>query len=273
MNGHGAQYASVLLITSKAATHSCASVQDVVSHFFLKDIPMPASIISRIKTMATHDGQKSTMDFTDRHGQPLEDPDEAEDNMDQNDSDNDDATTLDIITGVDASNNPPGISLETSETPGVDYGIPGMGGESAGVGRSAGVSKESPAESGQDSDSELGSEGSVSDQDSGSESDTDSETSATTIEADNATSSNGAEDDNDEPPPLGDGHEISDDEEDDNEPEDEPEVPDSDMHHPDLMMPSIQRVHGLRPRKPRDNIHIHANVVHHASTQYSLKKL
>jgi hypothetical protein len=38
------------------------------------------------------------------------------------------------------------------------------------------------------------------------------------------------------------------------------------------MTPSVQRVHGLRPRKPRDYSHMHVNIVHHAMTQYSLKK-
>jgi hypothetical protein len=42
-----------------------------------KEIPMPASVISRVEAMAIHEDQKSTIDFTDRHGQPLEDPDEA----------------------------------------------------------------------------------------------------------------------------------------------------------------------------------------------------
>jgi hypothetical protein len=183
---------------------------------------MPESVVSRVNTMTTREDQKSTIDFTDRHGQPLEDPDKPEDNMDQHDSDNDDDTTPDIIAGVDASNTPPGIYLEIAETPGVDYEIPGVGEpmETAGVGKTAGVPEESPAESGQDSDSEPGLEGSVSDQYSGSYSDT----GAVTIEPDTATSSNIADDDDDEPPPQGDGNESSDDEDDDNEPEAEPEI-------------------------------------------------
>jgi hypothetical protein len=40
------------------------------------------------------------------------------------------------------------------------------------------------------------------------------------------------------------------------------------------MTPSIQRVHVLHPRKPRDysHMHYHATIMHHAMTQYSLKK-
>jgi hypothetical protein len=106
---------------------------------------MPASIISRVETMAIREDQKSIMDFTDRHGEPLGGPDDPEDNMDQHDSDNDD-DTQDIIVGVDAINNPPDISLkslETARTPGVDYEIPGVGEpmETAGVDENA----ESPA--------------------------------------------------------------------------------------------------------------------------------
>jgi hypothetical protein len=46
------------------------------------------------------------------------------------------------------------------------------------------------------------------------------------------------------------------------------------VYHPDSMTPSIQRVHGLRPRKPRDysHMHSHATIMHHAMNQYSLKK-
>jgi hypothetical protein len=45
-------------------------------------------------------------------------------------------------------------------------------------------------------------------------------------------------------------------------------------YHPNTMTPSVQRAHGLRPRKARDYSHMfsHAIVVHHAMTQYSLKK-
>jgi hypothetical protein len=38
------------------------------------------------------------------------------------------------------------------------------------------------------------------------------------------------------------------------------------------MTPSIQRVYGLDPHRARNYIHVHANIVHHAMTQYSLKK-
>jgi hypothetical protein len=60
----------------------------------------------------------------------------------------------------------------------------------------------------------------------------------------------------------------SDDEDDD----DADEIPDDEVYHPDSMTPSVQRGYGLRPRRGRDYIHLHATIAHHAMTQYSLKK-
>jgi hypothetical protein len=52
------------------------------------------------------------------------------------------------------------------------------------------------------------------------------------------------------------------------------ETPDEEIYHPESMTPSVQRTHGLMPRKPRNHIHMcaHATVMHHAMTQYSLRK-
>jgi hypothetical protein len=54
--------------------------------------------------------------------------------------------------------------------------------------------------------------------------------------------------------------------------EEETEISDSEVYHPDSMTPSIQRVYGLRPKRAGDYSHLHANIVHHAMTQYSLKR-
>jgi hypothetical protein len=59
---------------------------------------------------------------------------------------------------------------------------------------------------------------------------------------------------------------------DEDEDEEEAEISDSEVYHPESMTPSIQRVYGLRPNYARDYSHLHANVVHHAMTQYSLKR-
>jgi hypothetical protein len=167
---------------------------------------------------------------------------------------------------VDANtNNPPGISLETAETSGVDSEIPGVDYEIPGVGETAELS-ETAGVSGQlsavDPVPELDSEPVM-----------DSEHNTNVIKVDVAASSNATDNDDDVPPPLGNGYKSSDDkDDDDNEPEAEREVLKSEMHHPDLNTPSVQRVHGLRSRKPRDYSHLHPNFVHHDMTRYSLKK-
>jgi hypothetical protein len=56
-----------------------------------------------------------------------------------------------------------------------------------------------------------------------------------------------------------------------NEEEDEVE-PNVAPYNPDTWTPSIQRLHGLRPRKARQYSHLHATLMYHAMTQYSLKK-
>jgi hypothetical protein len=49
-------------------------------------------------------------------------------------------------------------------------------------------------------------------------------------------------------------------------------IPDDEVYHPDTMTPSVQSTYGLRPRRARDYSHLHANIVHHAMTQYSLNR-
>jgi hypothetical protein len=89
--------------------------------------------------------------------------------------------------------------------------------------------------------------------------------------------------DNDNLPPLlaGTANEDDSDYEDDEDVDDSndieshhDETPDEKVYHPDSMTSSVQRTHGLRPRKPRDYSHIfsHATVLQHAMTQYSLRK-
>jgi hypothetical protein len=56
-----------------------------------------------------------------------------------------------------------------------------------------------------------------------------------------------------------------------NEEEDDVE-PDMAPYNPDTWIPSIQRVHGVRPTKARQYSHLHTTIMHHAMTQYSLKK-
>jgi hypothetical protein len=88
--------------------------------------------------------------------------------------------------------------------------------------------------------------------------------------------------DNDNPPPLvaRTANESDIDDEDDNDADDtntieshHNEIPDEEVYHPDSMNPSVQQTHGLRPRKPQySHMFAHATVMHHAMTQYSLRK-
>jgi hypothetical protein len=83
------------------------------------------------------------------------------------------------------------------------------------------------------------------------------------------------EHENDVPPPLVSRQSTTYDEDsDDDEDEEEQgeEIPDDEVYHPDTMTPSIQSTYGLRPRRARDYSHMHANIVHHAMTHYSLNK-
>jgi hypothetical protein len=83
------------------------------------------------------------------------------------------------------------------------------------------------------------------------------------------------EHENDVPPPLVSIQSTTDDEDSDDDEEEEEqgeEIRDDEVYHHDTMTPSIQYTYGLRPRRARDYSHMHANIVHHAMTQYSLNK-
>jgi hypothetical protein len=62
---------------------------------------------------------------------------------------------------------------------------------------------------------------------------------------------------------------TSDSDDEDDEPDEE--IPDDEVYHPDTVTPSVQS-NGLRPKRARDYSHMHANIVHHAMTQYSLNR-
>jgi hypothetical protein len=61
-------------------------------------------------------------------------------------------------------------------------------------------------------------------------------------------------------------------EEEPNMEQDYEEEPNVEPYNPDTWTSSVHRAHSLRPRKGREYIHLHATVMHHAMTQYSLKK-
>jgi hypothetical protein len=75
------------------------------------------------------------------------------------------------------------------------------------------------------------------------------------------------------PPPLSPRSEnTSDNADSDEDDEHDEEIPDDDIYHPDTITPPVQSTYGLRPKMARDNSHLHANIVHHAMTQYSLNR-
>jgi hypothetical protein len=74
--------------------------------------------------------------------------------------------------------------------------------------------------------------------------------------------------DDSDPPPL---KQVRDDDSSDDESGDD-EYNSNTPYNPYSWTPSVQRVHGLRPKKGRDYSHLHANIVHYAMTQYSLNK-
>jgi hypothetical protein len=49
------------------------------------------------------------------------------------------------------------------------------------------------------------------------------------------------------------------------------ETLDEDVYHPDTMPPSVQYTYGTRPQHHHDYSHMHATIVPHTMTQYSLK--
>jgi hypothetical protein len=84
-------------------------------------------------------------------------------------------------------------------------------------------------------------------------------------DGDNEHASNGP------PPPLSPRSDYtSDSDNEDDEPDEE--IPDDEVYHPDTVTPSVQSTYGLIPKRARDYSHLHANIVHHAMTQYSLNR-
>jgi hypothetical protein len=218
-----------------------------------QELPMPESIIKRIEAIAEKEKQEKNIIFSNRNEESLQDDDAVNDNVTaglDNDDDGDDNTSN--------NNNPPGILL--GELVGnEDEASEGetTGNESTGVlteeqeptgNESAGV----PAESIDITEvQDYESPGVSSDEDS---IDAPGET------ADDAT---GEQENTDEEPDA--ASNVSNEEEDEVEPNVAP-------YDPYIWAPSIQRVHGLRPRKARQYSHLHATIMHHAMPQYSLKK-
>jgi hypothetical protein len=272
-----------------------------ITHKQFTELPMTDSVVKRVEAMALREKQEKTITFSDRSGNIINDvsdnpddetvetvarvndEDEGHDNdddegppitMDQDSTvENDDAdrTTgveqdstvedddADRTTGVDTDGTTDGADrttgVATEGTTGVSNGENDTTGVAAEEGGTTGVPQDAPTNTEVDDGitqvEVVGSGMSV----------------GTTGVLPKGTTLSDLNEEDDNPPPLGgprsDDSDIYDDDEDQ-----------YDTYHPNTMTPSVQRAHGLRPRKARYYSHMfsHATVMHHAMTQYSLKK-
>jgi hypothetical protein len=231
-----------------------------------KELPMPDLIIKRVEAMAEREQQNKTITFSDRSGNkitnlyesPAKDTDEAAAGVYDGDHGPDDGPNN------EATNEAPGIAVEQPESS-MTPGVPAEDGVTSGVPAEDSVTPGVTTEDEENTDV------------------THHEITGVAPEG-IATGTSGNErttaPDNNSPPlrPSGTEYDSGDDDDDasaNNGVEtSHNEIPENQVYHPDSMTPSIQRVHGLRPRKPRDysHMHSHATIMHHAMTQYSLKK-
>jgi hypothetical protein len=237
---------------------------------------MPDSVIRQIEAMATRENQDKVITFYNRSGDRISDsisalydsPDTTDVNAaaevytDENDDENDNYTNGD--------NECPGTTLE-NQTP--KYGenpnvlpaeIPEVPANTTAPTESTGV----PA-------NEMSTGVPVIEESTGEL--TEGSAGVHPEEPEEDTYPGNSDGDNDNPPPMlarTANEDHSNDEDDENGDNINYGTPDGEVCHPDSMTPSVQRTHGLRPRKPRDYSHMfsHTTVMHHAMTQYSLRK-
>jgi hypothetical protein len=237
-----------------------------------KELPMPDSIIKPVDAMSEREQQDKTITFSDRPGNkitniydsPVEDTDEAAAGVYDGDHRPDD--------GPD--NEAPGIAVEKPESS-VTPGVPDEDGVTPRVPAENGMTPGVPVEDGVTPG--------VIDEDGANPEVTHHEITGVAPEGIAAGTSNneGATGTDDNPPPLilsGTAYESDDDGDDADAnngiEKSHNEISEDQVYHPYSITPSIQRVHGLRPRKSWDYSHMHsrATIMHHAMTQYSLKK-
>jgi hypothetical protein len=239
----------------------CIQTGRKVTRKQFKELPIPDSVIYRIKAIASKEKENKVLVFTDRDAYPIGDNgdtagvDDDTDDDNNNDNDNDEGN----------ANNPPGILLD--ETAGANDEdnnndntdmLPVTHYESAGVpdNEITGVSENE--DSAGVPDNEI--------------------TGVPENESETADSEDIITGDDDTPETTGvvtdaPGMEVAENTGVVNNEEDEVEQePNMEPYNPDTWTPSVQRVHGIRPRKGRTFSHLHAMVMHHAMTQYSLKK-
>jgi hypothetical protein len=228
----------------------------------IKELPMPDSVIKRIEAIASKEKRNKVLVFTEIDDNPIGDDDDTAGVDDDTDDDNDNDSDND----EGNANNPPGILLD--ETAGAndedDYRdhtnmLPtNYYDESAGVrdNETTGVSENEDSSGVPDNEITGVPENEI----------------ETVDNEDNITG------DNDTPDTTGvvtdtPGMEVAETTGVVNNEEDEVgQEPNMEPYNPYTWTPSVQRVHGIRPRKGRTFSHVHATVMHHAMTQYSLKK-
>jgi hypothetical protein len=241
---------------------------------------MPTSLIKAVEALTERDKQDGNLEFTDRNGNSFVDiqyegdanqPADGDAGVDEEDTlEHEEYVNKPEQENNDTDDEAPGIHMDIpgviedmgttglpENTPGIPKGIPGVPVETIAPCEyeiELPVDPEPPQTETEEHTTNPESSGQ-------------NEPMAPPTEEDNED-----EDENEAPPQLTSIQSTTDSDDDEKEEEQGKEIPDDEVYHPDTMTPSIQSTYGLRPRRARDYIHMHANIVHHAMTQYSLSK-
>jgi hypothetical protein len=254
-----------------------------------KELPMPASVIKSVEALTERDKKDGNLEFTDRHGnsfvdnqyvgdanQPadggagVDEEDTLEHEQYDNEPEQENNDTDDEAPGIHMDI--PGVTEENIEIPGLmeDIWITGVPENTPGVSEGiSGVPVETttPCECETEIPADPGPPHKETEEHTtGPESSERDESTAPPAED---------EHENDKPLQLTSRKSTTDNEDsgdDEEEEEQGKEIPDDKVYHPDTMTPSIQSTYRLRSRRARDYSHMHANIVNHAMTQYSLNK-
>jgi hypothetical protein len=288
----------------------CLNTGRKITRKQIREVPMPEHVIKRIEAIAERDKQLGDMVFTDRDDNPIGNYDDDNAVDDTNDTDitgvdikNSNADMEEEQAESEASeqhgttdNGPEGILLEPSANDESLYLLvdPNQTAEVSAPfeeeHETAGVDDEIDLLAGIDmieEDSETALNGIAPDEPPGVTEETPTGTSPGVTDMAPMWTNDGTHTGDIEGMPDGTSagdvegmptlssrgdEDSSDDEDDDDADDSHDEIPDDEVYHPESMTPSLQRVYGLRPRRGRYYINLHATIAHHAMTQYSLKK-
>jgi hypothetical protein len=253
-----------------------------------RELPMPTSVITAVEALADRDKQEGNMEFTERDGNTYDNLHDTNQPLDgvagvdivdetaQNEQEHEEemaempgvpeTTTEDLEFAVAEQDlEIPGVEpLENLEIPGVEpienLEIPGVDTEEI-----PGVDTEEIEPDNMEMNLEAPEMGEAPEERTTTEVITGPPPVQSGEDGDNENGSNGP------PPPLSPRSDYTSDS-DDKDDEPDKEIPDDEVYHPDTMTPSVQSTYGLRTKRARDYSQLHANVVHHAMTQYSLNR-